>query len=129
MNIKILKPSDCNHTTRSIKNATLNISKIGVFSFNRKAVEELHLAEGLCVVFAQDADRPQDWYIAHDDDGFKLRKKVNDQLCFSSKGLQIKIVKTLKEKPAKPGISFMISTQPQQYNGRGMFAIITSKLL
>ncbi len=129
MKIKTFKPSDCRLHQRAINRTSLNISKFGLFSFNRKAVEELHLAAGMTLVFIQDIERPQDWYVTHEADGFILRRKNFGQLCFNSGGLRTKIIESLKEKPAFPSVSFMLSTEPLQDNGRMLYAIITSKAL
>jgi hypothetical protein len=127
MNIKILTPHECN-TIRKNHKARVNISKIGVFTFSRKATENLNLVKGLTIVFVQDADRPQDWYIAHDSKGFKLRE-TGGSLRFTSAVLRTKIIESLKEKPARPGVSFLVSTVPVPDNGLLLYAIITSKPL
>ena len=102
--------------------------KGGGISMNRKLVSELKLAHGDKIIFAQDEERPQDWYMATtaSDTGFILRQQNKRGLHFNSAGLAEKIEKSLKQDfSGKRSIQMIVGLEPIENAGSNLFPIIT----
>ncbi|HAX95621.1 MAG TPA: hypothetical protein DCY35_03745 [Prolixibacteraceae bacterium] len=128
MEIDWIKRKNAQGTRHSVP--TVSITKKGLISLNKQAVEILSLQERNMVAIGRDKHNPKDWYIVRTTDGYMLRKYApyRGSLCFSASSLAEEIYNSLGNKENKT-IRFAIAQQPTQYKDMILYAIITSKQL
>jgi hypothetical protein len=108
---------------------SISISKIGVFTLNKLAVEALNLVAGNTISLVRDKSNPRDWYIMRDHSGITLRQVDNGCLAFNS-GLIRSLMHDSFGNESKNGrMRFPVSKEPVQFKDKIMYAIITSKQL
>lgn len=117
----------------AVKNVVPSISgnlKSGIVRLNKGLVALLKLNNGSPVVFTQDEESPEDWYIATKEGGLSFRKdrsggssRDNDVLVANSMYLVKSIVKSLDI----PLLSFRmyVGTEPTEIEGILYYPIIT----
>lgn len=110
---------------------TINFNCKGLISFSSRAVEMIGIEDGDYLQFAQDSDRPRDWYIMKSEDktGYQMRqrKEVNNKtMKFYCKPLSTSFIKSL-DMSGSLSVNCKIS---QNYvvleNGEIAYPIITS---
>lgn len=98
MNLKKIERSS--HGTT--KEATLTISKIGVFSFNKSAMEQLPAdLDRKYLDFFQDEDQPDCWYFSVVDKGSIYLRQHKDRALGSGKSIAVKIKESTRHDPHK----------------------------
>jgi len=110
--------------------ATLHFYRLGSVVLSKTLCERLNLKYLDRVSFFQDKNRPQDWYMAKDEQGeFQLR--VNSgQLCFCSRPLCEAIAKAAGEGIALPlPLKFNVGTEAIEEGHLKAYPIITSNNL
>lgn len=108
--------------------ATVNVSKNGVFSFSVAAVDLLKLKADDHVVFLQDEDAPDNWYItmSDKDKGFKLREDYgNKKRVMTNCSKAAKLILHQAKIAAASG-TFLISREPLMLDKKLYWLIILS---
>lgn len=113
MGVKKLKIYNRDNTYSYGNKASVNMTKKGVVIFNHKAQTLLDLKAGDGVVFAQDPDRPADWYVRKSigsGSEFKLRGLGSQtrSMGFNCKDLVMNIINSVS--PDKDRLSIRIGT-------------------
>lgn len=105
----------------------LSINANGVFRLNKAAVDLLKLEETDKVLFHQDEDEPEDWYISKDkNNGFTL----NAEKARPNKYARIThLHKIFVECFESPVFKFLISTDPVKSEKNTIYPIITKNNL
>lgn len=98
----------------------------GCMTLSPSACELLQVKDGDGIVFHQDENEPQDWYISKSNNGFKLRPKTGTAcLCTNSVGIKQSIFKSVN--CTKTTHTFLIGADAQLVGDRAkVFPIITS---
>lgn len=95
----------------------------GTIVFSQMASDYLELKEKDKIIFAQDNDRPHDWYIRKDKDGLTCRKFNNKTFGFSSVYLATKILQSLNT--GEKSLAINIGNEPNEIRGEKWHALIT----
>lgn len=109
--------------SRGISGITL--SKRGVITLSKKAIDAIGLKEGDGIEVYQDADAPTDWYV-RPGEGLKLRSYNNIGLLTNSVAVTNDFFECFPEHATAKSARFLLSTEP--ISG-GYYAIITRKAL
>jgi len=112
------------HSVGGIKKPTIYVHRTGLFSFSGTLSKSLGLKPGTGILFHQDEDDREDWYIQVSDtpEAFRLRATKSKSTCFSSVELMKIFMNSLKL--TKKGITLPVSTTP--ITDEKLYAIITS---
>lgn len=105
----------------------INISSSGLISINHFATQRIGLQPGNRISFVNDSERPQDWYIFKDENGFILRAKIGKRagLIFNNSKLVSEIKRTLEF--TGKSVTFPISVVPTKEKEMELYGIITRK--
>jgi hypothetical protein len=127
MKLKIINLSIENPTR--VMASTINFGKSGLITFNKGAVDALKLKPGDKVEFAQDEDRPVDFYLflSESPDGYELRvKKDSSVLVFSSRCIYGRMLDALKLSDGKSFTLPVAITPLEVPDCPPLFAILTA---
>src|SRR5690554_7282585 len=85
------------------KFASINVSKGGIFRFNKRAIHDLHVVPGIKVNLLQDSEHPEDWYIelTTEESGMPVGLKSGNQLTFCNATAAREIYNSLNIKNRK----------------------------
>lgn len=110
----------------------LSMNNSGLISFNGALAEKMKLRKGLKILFHQDEDRPQDWFIELTDlkntEAFELRTVKNSQCLGLQSAFLVKEVRRSLEDTGKGSMRFLIG---EEQNEKGLFLwpIITKSVV
>lgn len=130
MKLKVFDPSN---TVVGGHNITPHISantKTGVIKLSAMFITDAKLQEGDQVALAQDEEKPENWYLKKHEGGFKLRKSSGKTktpaLCFSSKDLSVRMVRSSSEPNAlNQTVQMNIDTEPTMIDDVPHYEIAT----
>lgn len=109
--------------------------KNSMISFSKAVQQELQIKDGKLVMFAQDEDSKDDWYICvtDDNDGIPVHSKKNGgygsgylSTCIFNKMLSNKLLDVVK---ADKSATFLISAKPVTQDGKDWYKIVMAKPL
>lgn len=131
MKLKEFNANNCFSSKRRSEGApciAINV-KVGLFRFNKPATELLGLDEGDQVLFHQDEEDPENWYIEKvDKNGFEVRIKaaIGKGVLFNNTALARQIFSSVLFN----GLSgkCLLAGQPTEFKKRKLFGLITSNL-
>jgi len=132
MKLNIYNTQNCQHLPRN-GNPTIRFRREGSISITRKAAYLLSLKSLDYISFAQDNDKPADWYlIKSGKEGFLIRgTKQHRGLVCNCAAITGKIFKCFNDKVHinQKSIGFRISGEPVKIDGQECYAIITANIL
>lgn len=126
MNLKTFNRTDCKFNNDGTPR--ICVSKVGLFTFNKHAVNKLELQKNEKIEIHQDQEQTIDWYISktNNPDGLILRGNTAGGLCTNAQ----KIAKILLKSINKTGqtSSFRLAIVPEKIKGKEYYAILTRSI-
>lgn len=123
-----LKEFNIDNTTRSRSTTPhFSITKHGLISFSVTACELVALKAGDQIVFLQDEEELENWYLAKvDKAGFVLREAKTSVrgLLLNSSALARQIINALEGEELRSSYRFLIAGKPTEFQKRKLYGII-----
>lgn len=124
--MKLIK-FDSSTAARKVDVPAIHISRVGAISLTASLCTLLGVKDGDGVSLHQDADAKDNWYIAKDKDGLKLRGKKNStQLFFCSAVICKEIGSSIDVE--QPAGRMLVGIEPTNHEGMKLYPILTSSL-
>lgn len=124
MEFNIYNEKNCRVVTRE---PSVRLTKGGVIIINAAAMKKMEFVAGNRISFAQDKQRPKDWYIVRDADGLEIKPKSGTTPSFGvqSSNLCNEILASLGLQKGGNN-TFKIAPAATEVNGKSYWALITS---
>lgn len=127
MKLKEFNTENCVVVRNTLPSVT--ISKIGLLNLNNAACELIKLKEGDQVVFHQDEENTDNFYIEKvTDKGFALRRKesISAGLIFNNSSLANTLIKAMNYHDDKKSYRIILAGQPTKFNKRTFYGLLLS---
>ena len=113
------------------KEPALRVSRsAGLITFNREAADALGVLTGGKIIFLQDEESPEDWFIKKSDsqEAFELRPGKNQtSMDLNSTHIARRILASVKNGKQFAGATFCIQKNPVEIEKEKLYLIITAK--
>lgn len=126
-----LKTFNIQNTMVGTKNAYPFLSlclKSGLIKLSHRLVQEMQCKEGDKIALSQDQEKPDNWYIHREENGFELKSKGKsnvDALGFSSKDLCRRILERTEFRENAITVIMNVDTNPLEVEDLVLYEIAT----
>ncbi|MCO6367880.1 hypothetical protein GBO34_00945 [Roseivirga pacifica] len=131
MNLEIFNSSNVASIPAGKPTVRIN-TKAGMFSFSNTVAHKLKLTHPTYIEFAQDKDRPEDWYLvmasADNEKAFKLRFDKDERFNLNSTAMARKIQQSIPAAKELNSFYMIVSTEAIEIDGRKIYALITKSI-